>query len=56
MKGFTNMEIALARRALMTGERATPPKWRAIRKTILRLRKGGNLKGGWRSWPKEQVA
>jgi len=41
----------LAEAALMSGPRAQKPTARAIRKAVRRMKAGGNLKGGWRSWP-----
>lgn len=55
MENFNNlppvMQAYLAENALMSGPRAQKPTARAIRKTVRRLRAGGSLKGGWRSWP-----
>lgn len=52
-RGFTALEVTIATGLLMTGPRASRPTWRAVRKTIARVRSGGSLKGGWRSWPRE---
>jgi hypothetical protein len=50
--GFTNKQIGEALAVLMSGPKATRPTWRAVRKTILRIRAGLNVsKGGWRRWP-----
>lgn len=51
---FTQDEYIAALAFLMTGPKATRPRWRAIRKTIARRRNGGSLKGGWRSWPAKE--
>jgi hypothetical protein len=47
-------EVELARSILMTGPRATPPKWKAIRKTIAYLRAGHKdfNRWNWRRAPK----
>lgn len=51
--GFTNKEIGDALAVLMSGPKATRPTWRALRKTILRIRSGLSVsRGGWRGWPK----
>lgn len=47
---FTVEEVTLATVSLMTGPRASRPSWRAIRKTIIRMRSGQPVKGSWRSW------
>lgn len=46
------IQFYLAEAALMSGPRAQKPTGRAIRKTVRRLKAGGDLKGGWRSWPR----
>lgn len=51
---FTQGEYIAALGVLMTGPKATRPRWRAIRKTIARMRNGGSIKGGWRSWPSKE--
>lgn len=49
--GFQPGQYALARDLLMTGPRATPPTWRAIRKMLARLRRGDKPGyNGWGSW------
>lgn len=51
-KPFTSHEITLATVSRMTGPKATRPSWRAVRKTVLRMRKGLDItKGSWRDWP-----
>jgi hypothetical protein len=45
------IQFHLAEAALMTGPRAQKPTGRAIRKTVRRMKAGGKLEGGWRSWP-----
>jgi hypothetical protein len=51
-RGFSIKEIGQALEVLMSDPKATRPSWRAVRKTILRIRKGLDVsKGGWRSWP-----
>lgn len=35
---------------LMNGPKATRPSWRAVRKTILRIKNGLPVTGPWRSW------
>lgn len=47
---FSTLEIFKAQILLMSGPRATPPTWRATRKTILRMNKGLPIKGSWRRW------
>ena len=47
---FTAQEYTLATVSLMTGPRAQRPSFRAIRKTIRRMRSGQPVKGSWRSW------
>lgn len=51
-KGFSQDEINFATSQLMTGPSATRPTWRAVRKTIIRVRHGGKIEGSWRSWPR----
>lgn len=53
----SGLEYTLARDLLMTGPRATPPTFRAIRKMIGRLRRGDKADkptgyGSWRAAPK----
>lgn len=51
--------LSLARSLLMTGPRAQPPTYRAMRKTALRILRGRTplLAGhkSWRSFPREKV-
>jgi hypothetical protein len=49
---FTTEEFKIATISRMTGPRSSRPSFRAITKTIRRMRRGGDItKGGWRSWP-----
>lgn len=51
-RGFSQQEITLATISRMTGPKATRPSFRAVRKTVLRMRKGLDItKGSWRDWP-----
>jgi len=50
--GFSRDEINFATSQLMTGPSATPPRWRAVRKAIIRIRHGGKIEGSWRDWPR----
>lgn len=51
-RGFTAKQVGEALGVLMSGPKATRPTWRALRKTILRMKKGLSVSGGgWRKWP-----
>ena len=49
---FTGLQVEVARTLLMSGPRAQAPSWRAIRKTLGRLRRndkpGPHGYGSWR--------
>lgn len=53
---ITVKEANLAYRIKMTGPRATPPSWAAVRKVVHRLRMGQSTSGSWRSWPRARSA
>lgn len=55
-RGFSQTEIIIATVSRMTGPRASRPTFRAVRKTILRMRKGSDItEGRWRQWPTENI-
>ena len=47
--------LSQARDMLMTGPRATPPRFKAIKKAARRLIRNKPITGSWRSWPKEKT-